>query len=546
MTARVRQVIRHLSYQDLLEDHIIPDMETCQDLHYRVTKAKYPPFVHTSKKIHGHQNFSYYGIFMEYVIRAGLRLYMQRPIIDKDDTFGNCEMYKKYSTSTNFNDIARAANLMTAKYCKLPAYGQDVIDAHVGTLVNILKDILSHWHKMSHYFDASVIFGHEYCHDLVSGHPDIVVGQTILDVKNTCSLEKMNRSAYLQILAYYALAQAEAEGVCDIEFCDDVAKFSGAKDENVYIRRSSVKCVGLLLPMQRSILIYDLSQWDYKPYLNMLQQYAVLYAINPMLAMIPDYFLDSMELPREIGSHVGRDGTIANSLKYPHQSKPVASWQMFLRNPQSGKLAEGTPGQIAEAAKYIRDNNIKYFTHAAYIINLSSSETYQQKYLNEDLAYTAALNGSGVVVHTGARVKRTTAVATDNMEQMVRNALDYATESCPLLLETPCGEGTEICTVVTELADFFRRFTPEERKKLGLCVDTCHVFASGVKPLDYMKMWVELSDVPIRLIHFNDSQGCQGCKVDRHEGYHIGRIGKKRMIEVAEWALQRGIAMVRE
>lgn len=522
MAARVRQVIRHLSYQDLLEEHVIPDMEMCQDLHYRVDKAKYPPFVHASKKAHGHQNFSYYGIFMEYVIRAGLRLHMQRPIIDKDDTFGNCEIYKKYSTSTNMNDIARAANLMTAKYCKLPAYGQDVIDAHVGTLVNILKDILLQWQRMSHYFDASVIFGHEYCHDLVSGHPDIVVGQTILDVKNTCSLEKMNRSAYLQILAYYALAQGEAED------------------------SSSVKCVGLLLPMQRSILIYDLSQWNYRPYLDVLQQYAVLYAINPMLAMIPDYFLDSMELPREIGSHVGRDGTITNSLKYPHQSKPVAAWQMFLRNPQSGKLAENTPGQIAEAAKYIRDNKIKYFTHAAYIINLSSTETYQQKYLNEDLAYTAALNGSGVVVHTGARVKRTAATATDNMEQMVRNALDYATETCPLLLETPCGEGTEICTVVTELADFFRRFTLEEKKKLGLCVDTCHVFASGVKPLDYMKMWVELSDVPIRLIHFNDSQGCQGCKVDRHEGYHIGRIGKKRMIEVAEWALQRGIAMVRE
>lgn len=521
MLARVRWIIRHLSYQDLLEEYIIPDMESCQELHYAMGKAKYPPFVHASKKqkLHGHQNFSYYGIFMEYVVRAGLRLHMQRPVIDKDDTFKGTDMHKLYTTSTNMNDIARSANAMTAKYCNLPPYPQDVVDSHVGTLVNIIKEILVQWQRMSHYFDASVIFGHEYYHGIVSGHPDIVVGSTILDVKNTCSLEKMNRSAYLQILAYYALARASGE---------------------------QPTCTGLLLPMQRSIIIYDLSHWNYEPYLAQLQQYAVLYTINPILSSIPDYFLDSMELPREIGSHVGRDGTITESLKRPHQLKPLGAWQMFLRSPQSGQLAEGTPGQIAEAASYIKAKGIRYFTHAAYIINLSADRSYQQKFLNEDMAYTAALNGSGLVVHTGARVKRTNAEALDNMERMVRNALDYATEACPLLLETPCGEGTEICTVVTELAKFFRRFMPDERRKLGLCVDTCHVFASGVKPLDYMNAWVSLSDVPIRLIHFNDSQGCQGCKVDRHEGYHIGRIGKKRMLEVAEWALQRNIAMVRE
>ena len=521
MLARVRWLIRHLSYQDLLEEYIIPDMELCQESCYSVGKAKYPPFVRDSAKpkIHGSENFSYYGIFMEYIVRAGLRLHLQRPVIDKDDMFKGTDMHAKYVTSKNMNDIARAANLMTAKYCDLPPYPQHVVDEHVGTLVNMLKEILSHWRQMEHYFDASAIFGHEYFHELVSGHPDIVIGQTILDVKNTCSLDKMNRSAYLQILAYYALARASGE---------------------------SVTCAGLLLPMQRSIMIFNLTQWNYRPYLALLQQYATLYMLNPMLSQIPGHFIDSMELPREIGAHVGRFDSIIESLQGPHQYRPSAAWQMFLRNPQSGKLAAGTPEQIMPAGEYIRSNRIRYFTHSAYIINLSDEQAYQQKILNEDMAYTAALNGSGLVVHTGARKKRTVPNATSIMEKMVRIALDYATESCPLLLETPCGEGTEICTVATELAEFFQRFTPEERKKLGLCVDTCHVFASGVKPLDYLEMWEKISDVPIRLIHFNDSQGCQGCKVDRHESFHTGRIGKKRMIAVAEWGLQRGIAMVRE
>ena len=128
---------------------------------------------------------------------------------------------------------------------------------------------------------------------------------------------------------------------------------------------------------------------------------------------------------------------------------------------------------------------------------------------------------------------------------MVRNSLSYATESCPLLLETSCGEGTEVLTKIEELGTFFYRFSVEERKKLGVCIDTCHVFAAGYQPLSYLEHWEKYCKIPIILVHFNDSKGICGSCLDRHVYPGYGNIGV-RMIEIAKWCKSRNIQMVIE
>jgi len=115
-----------------------------------------------------------------------------------------------------------------------------------------------------------------------------------------------------------------------------------------------------------------------------------------------------------------------------------------------------------------------------------------------------------------------------------------------LLLETSAGEGTDICTEIQDLGEFFYRFTPEERNHLGVCVDTCHVFSAGYDPLQYLIHWETHCPVRIGLIHFNDSKGIRGCCRDRHERPGFGHIGLRRLCDVARWANQRNIPMVRE
>jgi deoxyribonuclease-4 len=203
--------------------------------------------------------------------------------------------------------------------------------------------------------------------------------------------------------------------------------------------------------------------------------------------------------------------------------------QMFLRNKKSGKQDKDVVNLLTAMGDVVRENQISYFTHAAYTINLCKNINWARAFLYEDLKQTSIMNGRGVVVHTGSACGNNKEDALDLMETMVRKALRHATQTCKLLLETPCGEGEEVCTTVEEMCDFMLRFDQEERSKLGLCVDTAHIHASGYNPIDYLVQWYEINPVNIELVHFNDSKVCCGSCVDRHEYPGSGHIGYDKM-----------------
>ena len=115
-----------------------------------------------------------------------------------------------------------------------------------------------------------------------------------------------------------------------------------------------------------------------------------------------------------------------------------------------------------------------------------------------------------------------------------------------ILIETPCGEGREVCSRVEELAEFINRFSIDEKKKMGLCIDTCHIFVAGYEPLDYYSKWLQIGSIPIMLTHFNDSKGCRGSKLDRHELVGQGCVGYNRMLDVAKLCSVIKIDMVTE
>ena len=156
---------------------------------------------------------------------------------------------------------------------------------------------------------------------------------------------------------------------------------------------------------------------------------------------------------------------------------------------------------------------------------------------------------SGVVVHVGKAIGLTDQLATDYMKKAVREALVCASSACPLLIETPAGCGSEILCTAEELADFYLSFSVQERTRLGLCVDTCHVWAAGYLPLDYLIRLEELvGSVAIKLVHFNDSKDLRGSRTDNHHYYREpgGMIGLDQLAMVAEWCGARSIDMVTE
>jgi deoxyribonuclease-4 len=535
---RVREIIKDLSYDHLLSEGIIPDIITPMDNYPNTMLVKkYPPFVYSSKS---KSNFSFFGYFMEYIVRAGFRIYLKQKInhgidpinhmiqsLPEEQILNIMENISIYETCNNINDITISAyNIVSVLYGEFLFQIKD-IEKYIPTIVNIIKELIIKWNNLDDYLIGEIKFNTEYKNNYFSGHPDIVTDLCVIDVKNTASFKKMSKESCLQVLSYFALI----------------------KESN-----DNIKYCGFILPMQRELVLIGLSHWNSVPFLELLSQ--TVSARNPKNNYI-ELNIDNKIvyvnplMMYNIGSHISKGKNIINTLTNYIKDYPGAPCQMFLRNNRTGKCSSKTSDEIIEASQVILNNNLLYFTHAAYIINLCTNQCgddgyWAQRILNEDLIMTSALGGCGVVVHTGASMKLPIDDALNTMEHMVREALQYATIKCPLLLETPCGEGSELCSTLEELGNFFMRFTEEERTKLGICCDSCHLTAAGYDPLTYMKQWVEKYPIPIKLVHFNDSKGPCGDHKDRHEAAGFGLIGMKRMIAIAKWCEENNIPMVVE
>ena len=157
------------------------------------------------------------------------------------------------------------------------------------------------------------------------------------------------------------------------------------------------------------------------------------------------------------------------------------------------------------------------------------------------LQYSATLGAKGVVVHTGKHTSDKYDKAVEKMRSAIETIIESACPACPLLLETPAGQGTETLQDQDEFLDFVASF---KSQNIAICVDTCHVFANGHKPTDYIE--AAYNRGLLRLCHFNDSQDCCGSCKDRHAAPGMGQIGIEKMSKVAEFCGKNQIDMLIE
>lgn len=482
---RVRTIIPILNYETLLSNGVIPDLDECFPAEIFEVR-KYPPFVYKTRA------FDHFGLLVDYLVRGALRIQSKYEIFDEhlNDNI--------YHTTNNINEMAEAARLIVDQIYGTSSFTKAEIQSYVPILVNITKSLMTGWEQFN--LNGLVMYNSELTFQSIQGHPDIIVGDTILDIKTTTSFAKMKEESYLQILIYWAISECTT--------------------------------VGLVLPNQRLVVVADLSEID-KSFFR-----TILTNVPSLLNISQQPVIDS-----HLGSTICKGDDLAKSVTQ------VSPCQVFISNPRSGKMDKDIGQEARRAGVVIKDNQIRCYIHAPYTINLCSppaEDNYQLKCLIRNLEMGRLMNALGVVVHTGARKKTELEEALSMMETNVRNALKYATPSCPLMLETPCGEGTEIVTTKESLNDFFNRFSFDEKCKLRLCLDTCHVFVGGVDPLEYIEWWLENSDIPIGLIHFNDSKGEFGSHRDRHAPAGTGHIGKDKLYTIYELCNQLGIDMVTE
>ena len=206
--------------------------------------------------------------------------------------------------------------------------------------------------------------------------------------------------------------------------------------------------------------------------------------------------------------------------------------QIFTKNNNQWRAKPITETDIQEFRSKLKELNIGHpISHSSYLINLASPKPELWKKsvaaFIVELERAEALGIPYVVLHPGAFVDSSEAQGIRRviraLDQVHRSLKGIAAQS---LLETTAGQGTNLGWQFDQLARMLDGVREPER--LGVCLDTCHVFAAGYS-MDtekaYKKTMRELNQTigvkRVRAFHLNDSRRELGSRVDRHE--HIGR-----------------------
>jgi deoxyribonuclease IV len=350
----------------------------------------------------------------------------------------------------------------------------------------------------------------EVVHDSMVGNPDIRTESQVFEVKMTCQLKEDWMNFLFELYAYAALAP-------------------------------EVKDVYLVLPLQESLWHFDATTWKERDtYKTLLESFAKPKEESEMISMTKTMmFLDAFR----IGSHISKLKSLVATVQSTPPSRP---FQIFLGNPQSTNLSI-TDAELAATAQIVGVSKAQVFIHSPFIINMCTEpgmqDDYQLKCLIKNLKYGAAMGAKGVVVHVGKSTKQSLDSAMSHMVLNIAKAAEEASPECPLLLETPAGQGTEVLTDYKEFVEFVKMIGSPNLK---ICIDTCHVFACGHNPLTYIQKVIEDDKSLLHLIHFNDSKTPCGSRVDRHAFCGTGHIGFDAMHEIAKVCSHVNVPMVVE
>lgn len=232
-----------------------------------------------------------------------------------------------------------------------------------------------------------------------------------------------------------------------------------------------------------------------------------------------------------IGCHVSAAGK-NGILKAINQIELLGgnALQIFVSN----RVGKGTKQVSEEEAIKIKEKlkkNILLFIHSPYTLNFSAqfnSESWMISLIIKELEIAHQIGAKGCIIHMGKSLKNDVEYSIINFIKSIKyivSKLIKENMQTKIILETPAGQGTELFVKFEDFAKMFNSFTKDEKKYIGLCIDTCHIFAAGYKVKDYFKLFKkEIGLNFLSIIHFNDSKKDLGSCVDRHENIGYGKI----------------------
>ncbi len=243
-----------------------------------------------------------------------------------------------------------------------------------------------------------------------------------------------------------------------------------------------------------------------------------------------------------IGSHVGFNkntqlvGSLQEALSYG-----ANTFMFYTGAPQNTTRSPIEDGLTLEALNIMKNEKIDYskiIVHAPYIINLCNENNFDfsVRFLTEELERVNQLGIQYLVLHPGSHVGLGIEAGINNIIKglniVLQNVKDF--NQVTILLETMAGKGSEVGSKLEEIKEIIDGI--EDKKHIGVCLDTCHLHDAGYDLSNFDKFLDEFDNIiginKIGCVHVNDSKNEISSHKDRHENIGFGKIGFDTLIKI--------------
>jgi deoxyribonuclease-4 len=248
-----------------------------------------------------------------------------------------------------------------------------------------------------------------------------------------------------------------------------------------------------------------------------------------------------------IGAHVSSSGGIHTAIDRA-EAIGADSVQVFTQSPRAWRPTNHPPENLERFKERREEAGIGgVLCHALYLVNLASpkDELFEKSIaaMSNTVDVACAIEADGVVFHIGSHLGAGMDAGLDRVCEALGKVLERCSETTWLLMENTAGAGGTIGRSIAELAIVFERL--DRHPRLGVCLDSCHLYASGCDVTDEAELDAVLDELDreigfdrLRALHVNDSKAPLGSNLDRHDNVGAGLMGEKLGVFLGHARLQ--------
>src|SRR5262245_59063070 len=227
----------------------------------------------------------------------------------------------------------------------------------------------------------------------------------------------------------------------------------------------------------------------------------------------------------QIGAHLSTSGGIHTAVDRADEVG-ADSLQVFTQSPRTWRPTNHDPANIERFRERRDEIGLQdVLCHALYLCNLAApkDDVYEKSVtaLRSTMEVARAIGAEGVVFHVGSHLGSGFEHGLDRVLPAMEQVLELTDDTTWLLMENSAGAGGTIGRSLDELATIFERL--DRHPRLGLCLDSCHLYVSGVDVTDAAALDALLDEVDatvgldrLRALHVNDAAAPLGSNRDRH------------------------------